>query len=157
MVNLSILISSSEKLSGPSGLFDFNLTLPLVAIQFVILTLILNVLLYTPLLNIMSERNNTIVSNLSNASEILMKANKLTARYEQELNSIRKASQVEITNSQEIHKEILGTELNISQKSINSLLENTTKEFNLKKETILSNLDNQIKILTTQIEKKLSI
>jgi hypothetical protein len=34
MINLSILISSSEVISGPGGLFDFNATLPLVAIQF---------------------------------------------------------------------------------------------------------------------------
>ena len=36
MINLSILISSSE-VSGPGGLFDLNATLPLVAIQFVII------------------------------------------------------------------------------------------------------------------------
>ena len=34
MINLSILISSSE-VSGPGGLFDFDATLPLVAIQFI--------------------------------------------------------------------------------------------------------------------------
>ena len=36
MVNLSILISNSE-LSGPGGLFDIDATLPLVAIQFLLL------------------------------------------------------------------------------------------------------------------------
>jgi hypothetical protein len=40
MINLSILISSSE-VSGPGGLFDINATLPLVAIQFVLLTVII--------------------------------------------------------------------------------------------------------------------
>ena len=38
MINLSILISSSE-ISGPGGLFDINATLPLVAIQFVLLSM----------------------------------------------------------------------------------------------------------------------
>ena len=55
MVNFSILISNSE-VSGPGGLFDFNATLPLVAIQFVLLMLILNTVLYSPLLTIMEER-----------------------------------------------------------------------------------------------------
>jgi hypothetical protein len=32
MINLSII--SSSEVSGPGGLFDFNATLPLVAIQF---------------------------------------------------------------------------------------------------------------------------
>ena len=45
MVNFSILISSSE-VSGPGGLFDIDATLPLVAIQFVILMVILNALSY---------------------------------------------------------------------------------------------------------------
>jgi F-type H+-transporting ATPase subunit b len=49
MINLSILISSSE-VSGPGGLFDIDATLPLVAIQFILLTVILNVILYSPLL-----------------------------------------------------------------------------------------------------------
>ena len=51
MINLSILISSSE-VSGPGGLFDINATLPLVAIQFVLLVVLLNILLYSPLLTI---------------------------------------------------------------------------------------------------------
>jgi F-type H+-transporting ATPase subunit b len=41
MINLSILISSSE-VSGPGGLFDINATLPLIAIQFILLMVILN-------------------------------------------------------------------------------------------------------------------
>ena len=39
MINLSILISSSE-VSGPGGLFDIDATLPLVAIQFLLLMVI---------------------------------------------------------------------------------------------------------------------
>jgi F-type H+-transporting ATPase subunit b len=99
MINLSILISSSE-VSGPGGLFDINATLPLVAIQFVLLVIVLNILLYSPLLTIIEERKEYILTNLGKASEILAEANKLTAQYEQELTSVRKEAQLEITNSQ---------------------------------------------------------
>ena len=58
MINLSILISSSE-VSGPGGLFDFNLTLPLIAIQFVLLTVILNIILYNPLLTVIEAVSYT--------------------------------------------------------------------------------------------------
>jgi F-type H+-transporting ATPase subunit b len=51
MINLSILISTSE-VSGPGGLFDIGATLPLVAIQFLLLMVILNIILYSPLLAI---------------------------------------------------------------------------------------------------------
>ena len=156
MVNLSILISSSET-SGPGGLFDINATLPLVAIQFLLLMAILNVLLYSPLLTAITERNDFILNNLSKASDTLAKANELTAQYEQELNSVRKEAQLEIANSQKIHKEILDIELNISQKYIDILLESITNEFLNKKENILSNLGNEIQTLTIEIENKLSI
>lgn len=156
MVNLSILISSSET-SGPGGLFDINATLPLVAIQFLILMAILNVLLYSPLLTAITERNDFILNNLSKASDTLAKANELTTQYEQELNSVRKEAQLEIANSQKIHKEILDIELNISQKYIDNLLESITKEFLSKKESVLGNLGNEIQVLTTEIENKLSI
>jgi len=99
MVNLSILISSSE-VTGPGGLFDINATLPLVALQFVLLMVILNILLYSPLLTIIEERKEYILNKLAKASEILSQANELTAQYEQELSSVRKEAQLEITNSQ---------------------------------------------------------
>jgi len=99
MVNFSILISSSE-VNGPGGLFDIDATLPLVAIQFVLLMVILNALLYSPLLTIIEERKEYILNKLAKASEVLSQANELTAQYEQELSSVRKEAQLEITNSQ---------------------------------------------------------
>ena len=99
MANLSILISNSE-VSGPGGLFDINATLPLVAIQFVLLMVILNVLLYSPLLTVITERNEFILTNLAKASDMLAQANEMTAQYEEELSKVRKETQAEIANSQ---------------------------------------------------------
>ncbi len=156
MINLSILISSSE-VSGPGGLFDINATLPLVAIQFVLLTVVLNIILYNPLLTVIEERKEYILTNLGKASEILAEANKLTAQYEQELTSVRKEAQLEITNSQKIHKEILEIELNISQKYIDNLLDTIQKDLIAKKDMALNSLDDIVQSLCTDIETRLSI
>jgi F-type H+-transporting ATPase subunit b len=156
MINLSILISSSE-VSGPGGLFDFNLTLPLVIIQFVLLTVILNVILYNPLLTIIEERKEYILTNLGKASELLSEANKLTAQYEQELTNVRKEAQLEITNSQKIHSEILEVELNISQKYIDDLLDTIQKDLLAKKNIALNSLDEIVQSLCADIEARLSI
>jgi len=156
MINLSILISSSE-ISGPGGLFDFNATLPLVAIQFLLLTVILNIILYTPLLTIIEDRKEYILTNLGKASEILAEANKLTNQYEQELTSVRKEAQLEITNSQKIHKEILEIELNISQKYIDNLLDTIQKDLLSKKNIALNSLDEIVQSLCADIETRLSI
>jgi len=156
MINLSILISSSE-VSGPGGLFDFDATLPLVAIQFLLLMVILNIILYNPLLTIIDERKEYILTNLSKASETLAEANKLTVQYEQELDSVRKEAQLEITNSQKIHKEILETELNISQKYIDNLLDTIAKELLTKKDIAINSLEEIVQSLCVNIETRLSI
>ena len=156
MINSSLLISSSE-VGGPGGLFDIDATLPLVAIQFILLMVILNAILYTPLLTIIEERKEYILTNLGKASELLEEANKLTTQYEQELTSVRKEAQLEITNSQKIHKEILETELNISQKYIDNLLDTIQKDLLAKKNMALNSLDEIVQSLCVDIETRLSI
>ena len=153
---MSLLICSSE-ISGPGGLFDIDATLPLVAIQFVILMIILNVLLYNPLLTVITERNEYILYNLNKASETLSRSNELTTQYEEELANIRKEAQLEITNSQKIHKKILENELNIFQKSINDLLDNITKDLFDKKNVAVNSLVNIVQSLCLEIETRLSI
>ena len=156
MINFSILISSSE-VSGPGGLFDINATLPLVAIQFLLLMVVLNVILYNPLLTVIEERKEYILTNLSEASKILAEANILTTQYEQELEDVRKQAQLEITKSQKIHKEILEVEVNISQKYIDNLLDTITKDLLDKKNTALNSLDTIVQSLCVEIETRLSI
>ena len=41
---------------GAGGLFDFNATLPLIAIQFVLLTVVLTFLFYNPVSKVLAER-----------------------------------------------------------------------------------------------------
>jgi len=156
MVNFSILISNSE-VSGPGGLFDFNATLPLVAIQFVLLMLILNTILYSPLLTIIEERKEYILNNLAEASEILTKANELTTYYEQELSNVRKEGQLLVTDGQKIHKELLEIELNTSQVYLDKLLDTIVEDLMDKQKTALNSLDTIVQSLCVKIESQLSI
>ena len=63
---------------GPGGLFDIGATLPLVAIQFLILMFLLNTFLYSPLTTHVNDRNAYILENLSRAGDLLLQANQLT-------------------------------------------------------------------------------
>ena len=155
MINPSLLIASSD-ISGPGGLFDINATLPLVAAQFILLVFLLNIILYNPLLSIIEERKDYILTNLGKASEILSEATKLTQQYEDELSSIRKEAQLEIANSQKIHKEILEIELSISQKYLDNLLDSVQKDLFAKKTMALDSLDEIVKSLSVDIETRLS-
>jgi F-type H+-transporting ATPase subunit b len=156
MINFSILISSSEVV-GPGGLFDLDATLPLVAIQFLLLMVILNLILYNPLLTIIEERKEYVLTNLSQASKLLAEANQLTRQYEEELEKVRKEAQLEITKSQKIHKEILEVELNISQKYIDNLLDTITKDLLTKKDIALNNLEEIVQSLAVTIETRLAL
>lgn len=156
MVNFSILISNLEVI-GPGGLFDIDATLPLVAVQFLLLMVILNVILYTPLLSIIAERNQYIFDNLAKASDMLTKANDLTSQYEQELISVRKESQIDIKNSQKIYKEILENEIGLSKERLDVLLDSKIANLLTQKNTSLENLEDSVESLCMEIQNKLRI
>jgi F-type H+-transporting ATPase subunit b len=157
MINFSILISSSE-VSGPGGLFDLGATIPLVAIQFLLIMVILNIILYNPLLTIIEERQEYILTKLSQASEILAKANKLTTEYEQQLDNARKEAQLNITDLEEIYKGFLEYEVKVSQLEIDSLSKTFTNALIDSKEDIVrNNLKEITELLCDNVETRLSV
>jgi F-type H+-transporting ATPase subunit b len=143
---------SSSTIDGPGGLFDINATLPLVAIQFVLLTIVLNALLYNPILTTLTERNDFILITLLQAVVTLEKTDKLTAKFANKLQIVRQEAELQITNSQKTHKEILEVELDISQKYIDDLLDTITKDLSIKKQTVFTNLDSIISSLCLEIQ-----
>ena len=127
-----IVLAAEEK----GGLFDFGATLPIVAIEFLVLLFVLNLILYSPLTNMINTRNEYILDNLSQASEILAEATELTTQYETELKATKKQAQLEIAESQKIQKQSFEVELNLSQKYIDTLLQKILSNFATTKETI---------------------
>ena len=134
-----IVLAAEEK----GGLFDFGATLPIVAIEFLVLLFVLNLILYSPLTNMINTRNEYILDNLSQASEILAEATELTTQYETELKATKKQAQLEIAESQKIQKQSFEVELNLSQKYIDTLLQKILSNFATTKETIFSNLESE--------------
>ena len=159
MINFSILISLSE-IEGPGGLFDINATLPLVAIQFILLMVLLNVILYSPLLTIIEERKEYVLSNLAEASEKLAQAKELTTQYEEDIQNAEKQAQLAIANSQKQHKEILDVELDIAQKSIDKLYKVMSSDLDIKKQFASFDISGLLTItesLANEAKSKLSI
>lgn len=152
MTETSIFFLATEK---TGGLFDFDGTLPLVAIQFLALMFLLNFILYTPLLNIINDRNQYISKNLANASSILSQSNQLIKQYESELAKARKEAQLEISTLQKLHKSILETEARSSQKAIDEFLVKITNSFKVKKDKVLVSLESEIDSLSSQIISKI--
>ena len=68
---------------GAGGLFDFNATLPLMAIQFVLLMVVLTFIFYKPVSKVLDDREMYISGNLTQASEKLIKADELYKQYDE--------------------------------------------------------------------------
>jgi len=145
---ISILVAQE---GGPGGLFDIGATLPLVAIQFLLLMFVLNLILYNPLITLMNQRNEYILDNLSKASEMFKKATELTEQYETELAATKKSAQQTIAGVQKAQKESFDTELALSQKYIDTLVQKILTSFAGKKQTVLDNLGPEIDSLSTQM------
>lgn len=154
MLKFSYLYLIAEK---PGGLFDFDGTLPLIAIQFLILMFSLNVLLYTPLLKIIDDRSKYIANNLQEASLILSKANQLSSQYEEEFSKIKKEVELDSLTLQNLHKNVLETEVLFSQKTFDNYLIQTITNFDSEKEKILTSLDEEINSLSSEIIIKIVV
>ncbi len=74
-------------------MFDFDATLPVMALQFILLAVILNAVFYKPLSKVLDERAEYIRQTEGGAKEQLAKTEALVQEYELQLTSARKQSQ----------------------------------------------------------------
>lgn len=148
-------ISQASNIEAKGGLFDFNATLPLMALQFLALTVLLNTLFYKPISNILDEREEYIRNSLTTASASLVKADELTHQYESELAESRKEAQEIIRNAQQEAQLLVSQRLNEAQTNTENLLKNAYSQLNVQKEQALKSLETEVDILSNQIKVKL--
>jgi len=140
---------------GAGGLFDFNATLPLMAIQFVLLTIVLTFIFYKPVSKHIDERENYISGNLSQASEKLMKADELYSQYDEQLKTARVSAQSIIAQSEKEAKDVVALEINEARADAAKLIDKTTKELEAQKSLALEKLETQVDELSQLIKEKL--
>jgi F-type H+-transporting ATPase subunit b len=140
---------------GAGGLFDFNATLPLMAIQFVLLTIVLTFLFYKPVSKVIDERENYISGNLTEASEKLMKADELYKQYDEQLKTARVSAQSIIAKSEKEAKDVVALEINEAREDAAKLIGKTTKELETQKSLALEKLETQVDELSQLIKEKL--
>jgi len=125
---------------GAGGLFDFNATLPLMAIQFILLTVVLTFVFYKPVSKVLDEREEFISGNLNQASEKLKKADELYNQYEEQLKSARVNAQAVIAQSENEAKDVVALEIGQARKDAAALIERTNKELESQKSLALEQL-----------------
>ena len=140
---------------GSGGLFDFNATLPLMAIQFVLLTVALTFLFYKPVSKVIDEREAYISGNLSQASEKLVKADELYKQYDEQLKAARVNAQTIIAKSEKDAKDAVAVEIGEARADAAKLIAQTNKELEAQKSLALEKLETQVDELSQLIKEKL--
>lgn len=149
------LISEFTYIEQKGGIFDFNATLPLVILNFLVLMLIMNSLFYKPVTTILDERSNYIRNTLTTASNYLLKAEELTLKYEKALSQSRQKAQDKIRQSKNDAQKIVSINIEKAQKEASNLIETTYQQINLQKAQVLQVLKSQVDMLSNQIKAKL--
>jgi F-type H+-transporting ATPase subunit b len=152
LFSLALQAVSTE---SEGGLFDFNATLPLMAIQILLLMVVLNIIFYKPIGQVLDERDEWIRKQLTQASEMLMKAETITKQYELDLSHERREAQSIIALAQKGAQEIVAMEIKQAQKDTEQLVTEATNQLNSQKEKALKALEEQVSSLSEQIKNKL--
>ena len=137
------------------GLFDFNATLPLMAIQFILLTVVLTFLFYKPVSKVIDERETYITGNLSQASEKLVKADELYKQSDEQLKTARLNAQGIIASSEKEAKDAVALEIGQARTDAANLIAQTNKELEAQKSLALEKLETQVDELSQLIKEKL--
>lgn len=150
-----LAVETAETAGKEGGLFDFDATLPLMAIQFLLLALVLNATFYKPLTKALDERDDYIRTNQLDAKERLSKAEQLAKQYEQELAAARRQSQTIITDAQAQAQKIAAEKMAAAQKEAQAQREQAAQEIEQQKQEAMGSLEQQVDALSRQILEKL--
>ena len=140
---------------GAGGLFDFNATLPLMAIQFVLLMVVLTFIFYKPVSKVLDDRELYISGNLTQASEKLIKADELYNQYDEQLKTAKVNAQATIAKAEKEAKDSVALEIGEARADAAKLIERTNKELEAQKSTALAQLETQVDELSQLIKEKL--
>ncbi len=136
-------------------MFDFDATLPLMAVQFLLLMAILNVIFFKPLTKAIDERSEYIRSNEVDAKERLAKAEALAQQYERDLAESRKQYQATIAAAQSEAQAIAAQKIAEAQQLAQAQREQAQKEIGEQKQAAMTALEQQVEALSQQILNKI--
>lgn len=146
------ILLAAETAEG--GLFDIDATLPLMAIQFLILAAILNALFYKPLGQAIDDRANYVQGQLNQAKKQKEEALALAQQYEQELKEVRKQSQDIIAKAQSEAQKLVSEQVQQAQQEVIAERQKASEQIEAERVAALSSLEQEVTNLSRQILEK---
>jgi F-type H+-transporting ATPase subunit b len=136
-------------------MFDFDATLPLMAVQFLLLTLLLNAVFYKPLTKALDERDQYIRQKEIDARERVTKAEQLIKEYNRQISEARRESQAIVERAQAEARNIVAQKIAEAQQQAQAEREEASREIQQQKEAALASLEQEVDVLSRQILDKL--
>ncbi len=133
--------------SPEGGLFDLDATLPLMALQVVILTFILNSLFFRPIGKAVEDREGYITTSRTQAKEKLAQAQRLEDDLRNQLRDSRQHAQKLITDAEEEMDRLYRAALAEANADANVTREKARREIDAERDKAMSFLDKEAKSL----------
>ena len=158
MTYYSIFLAAAEaaaETTAEGGLFDINATLPLMALQFLILMAVLNALLYKPLGAAIDSRTDYVRNSLKDARELKEKSEMLATQYDNELRDVRREAQSIIADAKAEAEKITAGKIQDAQQEVAAQKQQAADEIEAQKAEAMKSLEQQVDTLSNQILEKL--
>ncbi|NDG75370.1 MAG: F0F1 ATP synthase subunit B' [Synechococcaceae bacterium WB8_1B_136] len=122
------------------GLFDLDATLPLMAVQVVLLTFILNALFFSPVGRVVEEREGYVTTSRAEAKQKLAQVERLEADLKTQLKDARQAAQRLIQEAEQDADKLYREALALATAEANASREQARREIDAQRESAMSQL-----------------
>jgi len=146
---------TSLLLFGAGGLFDFDATLPLMAVQVVILTFILNALFFKPVGRVVEEREGYVNTSRAEAKKKIAEVEKLESDLKNQLKEARIAAQKVILEAEQDSDNLYKEALALATSEANSSREDARREIDSQRDKALNQLKSEADNLGDLIVERL--
>ncbi|MFN6338729.1 MAG: F0F1 ATP synthase subunit B' [Cyanobacteriota bacterium] len=137
------------------GLFDLDATLPLMALQVVLLTFILNALFFRPVGKAVEEREGYITTSRAEAKSKLAQAERLEADLKAQLKGARQEAQTLVMNAEQEMDRLYRSALAEATAAANASREQARRQIDAERDKATAELERQAATLGDQIVSRL--
>jgi len=145
-----LLFGASE-----GGLFDFDATLPLMAVQVVVLTFILNSLFFKPVGRVVEEREGYVTTSRAEAKQKLAEVERLETDLKNQLKEARQSAQKVINEAEQDSESLYKEALALATSEANASREEARREIDSQRDQALSQLKKEADNLGDLIVERL--
>jgi len=141
--------------ASEGGLFDFDATLPLMAVQVVLLTFILNALFFKPVGQVVEEREDYVNTSRAEAKKKIAEVERLETELKDQLKDARLEAQKVILEAEQDSENLYKEALALATSEANASREKSRREIDLQRDQALNQLKSEANDLGDLIIERL--